>query len=87
MRFSAPVFQTKSPPAFLTSPRHAPHRSGASGTGWYRKFEEEGQDGFRKAKPPTPFDWTEAGATSLVFVDISIDGAKAVRAITTNQGV
>ncbi|CAM9718307.1 unnamed protein product, partial [Chrysoparadoxa australica] len=30
---------------------------GARGWGWFKLFKEKGNDGFRKAHPPTPFDW------------------------------
>jgi cyclophilin family peptidyl-prolyl cis-trans isomerase len=33
---------------------------GSKGHGWYGKYLAEGQDGFRRSVPPTPFDW-EAG--------------------------
>jgi len=50
-------------------------KQGSSGRGWYKKYEKEGEEGFRKYNPPTPFDWSEAGATSLVYLDVSVDGA------------
>lgn len=34
---------------------------GAKGHGWYSKFLAEGPDGFRRAVPPTPFDWEAGG--------------------------
>ena len=54
-------------------------KQGSSGRGWYKKYEKEGEEGFQKYNPPTPFDWSEAGVTSLVYLDVSVDGADPSR--------
>lgn len=50
---------------------------GAKGHGWYNKFISEGQEGFRRSVPPTPFDWEAGGAKRpRAFFDVSLDGNK-----------
>jgi hypothetical protein len=53
---------------------------GAKGYNWYTKFQEHGADGFRKFRPPTPFDWSKpidpsTGVTKRprVYFDLSIE--------------
>ena len=36
---------------------------GAKGYGWYNKFMKEGQEGFKRHTPPTPFNWSVAEST------------------------
>jgi len=63
--------------ARLVARRH--FARGGSGHGWYKQYEEEGEESFRRYNPPTPFDWSKAGATSTAFFDISIGGESAGR--------
>jgi hypothetical protein len=44
--------------------RQARMSRGARGWGWYLKFKREGDAGFKKNKPPTPFDWSQAPAAA-----------------------
>ncbi len=48
--------------------------SGKSGHGWYEKFLKEGQQGFKKYNPPTPFDWTKGSvARTKVYFDMKME--------------
>eukprot|EP00639_Heterosigma_akashiwo_P034855 CAMPEP_0194715702 /NCGR_PEP_ID=MMETSP0296-20130528/7465_1 /TAXON_ID=39354 /ORGANISM="Heterosigma akashiwo, Strain CCMP2393" /LENGTH=202 /DNA_ID=CAMNT_0039615713 /DNA_START=87 /DNA_END=692 /DNA_ORIENTATION=- len=57
----------------------------ARGRGWYKKYQEEGEEGFKRAKSPTPFDWENDGLSKLIdrskrsqaFFNITIDGEAA----------
>jgi len=49
---------------------------GASGLGWYKKYEKEGAEGFVRYKPPTPFDWAQARKTSFVEFEFAVEGEK-----------
>ena len=56
-------------------------KGGAKGYNWYNKFQKEGASGFRRFKPPTPFDWNQpidsvtTGVQSRprVYFDIDMD--------------
>lgn len=57
--------------AVFAAPRGARSFSrNASGHGWFQKFQKEGEEGFQRYNAPTPFDWSEAGRTAKVFMDI-----------------
>ena len=43
---------------------------GSSGQGWFKQYEKEGAESFRRSQPPTPFDWSQAGKTSTAFFEI-----------------
>mmetsp|Transcript_12346 Transcript_12346/g.15653 ORF Transcript_12346/g.15653 Transcript_12346/m.15653 type:complete len:231 (-) Transcript_12346:211-903(-) len=57
----------------------------AKGRGWYKKYKEEGDEGFRRASKPNPFDWEDTSFSGLidlskrskVFFKFSIDGEEA----------
>ena len=36
---------------------------GAKGHGWYQKFMRDGEKGFQRNRPPTPFDWDKGNVT------------------------
>jgi hypothetical protein len=47
---------------------------GSKGLGWYQKYLKEGQEGFQKYVPPTPFDWTSGSVVRpKAFFSIKID--------------
>jgi len=49
-------------------------RRGAKGYGWYNKFLNNGQEGFRRFKPPTAFDWSAGNVTRpSAYFDVSLD--------------
>lgn len=58
---------------------------GAKGYGWYSKFLREGNEGFQRYKPPTPFDWEQKNESGEVpkrphaFFDIRIENEKLSR--------
>mmetsp|Transcript_12447 Transcript_12447/g.18827 ORF Transcript_12447/g.18827 Transcript_12447/m.18827 type:complete len:210 (+) Transcript_12447:69-698(+) len=55
---------------------------GAKGRGWYKKFMEEGQDGFQRGVPPTPFDWNAGNILRpKVFFDMSLEQEKIGRIV------
>uniref|UniRef100_A0A7S1U933 Peptidyl-prolyl cis-trans isomerase n=1 Tax=Phaeomonas parva TaxID=124430 RepID=A0A7S1U933_9STRA len=58
-------------------------RNRDGGTGWYRKYEKEGPEGFRKYKLPTPFDWdsNDPSKRKRVFFDVNVDGESKGRIV------
>ena len=58
---------------------------GAKGYGWYQKFLKEGNEGFKRYTPPTPFDWNQKNENGEVpkrpqaFFDIEIEKEKLDR--------
>lgn len=45
-----------------------------SGRGWYKLYEEEGPEGFKKYRPPTPYDWESSpnkDKRSKVFLEVT----------------
>lgn len=49
--------------------------------GWYELYEKEGPEGFKRYRPPTPFDWDNVApgvVRTRAFLDVNID--KCVRA-------
>jgi Cyclophilin type peptidyl-prolyl cis-trans isomerase/CLD len=58
---------------------------GAKGYGWYQKFLKEGNEGFKRYTPPTPFDWNKKNENGEVpkrpqaFFDIEIEKDKLDR--------
>jgi hypothetical protein len=53
----------------VTSELRREFSRGSSGQGWYKKFQDGGEESFVKYAPPTPFDWSKSGKTSKVFFD------------------
>lgn len=51
----------------------------AHGRGWFKQFEEHGQESFSRHRRPPPFDWSLAGETELAYLDVSINGEDAGR--------
>lgn len=47
---------------------------GAKGYGWYQKYIKDGNEGFRKTVPPTPFDWSITSNQKRLhaFFDLSV---------------
>lgn len=47
---------------------------GSKGYGWYNKFLKEGQEGFERYVPPTPFDWSkETNIRPKAYFSIKLD--------------
>lgn len=49
---------------------------GDSGRGWYKLYQEEGPEGFKRYKAPTPFDWEASKEKHLrtrTFFEFAID--------------
>ncbi|EWM24386.1 peptidyl-prolyl cis-trans isomerase [Nannochloropsis gaditana] len=81
-----PLHPLTSPASSLpfSSPPGTPFRPsrGDNGRGWYELYKEAGPEGFKRYRPPTPFDWSppstatppsEAPRRSKVFLGISLD--------------
>ena len=45
---------------------------GSSGQVWYKQYEAEGADSFRRHNPPTPFNWGRAGKTATCYFDLTV---------------
>jgi hypothetical protein len=45
---------------------------GAKGNGWYYKYIKEGNNGFKKFVPPTPFDWDQKGDVKRPIATMSV---------------
>jgi peptidyl-prolyl isomerase D len=52
---------------------------GSSGQGWFKQYELEGPDSFKKFPPPTPFDWSRSGKTCRAYFDVAIGDEAAGR--------
>lgn len=48
-----------------------------AGHGWYKKYLAEGQEGFRRFDPPTPFDWTSDKPRPRAFFQVSVNDVVA----------
>jgi hypothetical protein len=56
--------------------------SRAKGYGWYKKFLEKGNDGFKKNVPPTPFNWSKDNIKRpKAFFDMSSNGENMGRLV------
>ena len=55
---------------------------GAKGYGWYNKFMREGAEGFKKNRPPTPFNWEEGNVVRpRAFLEFASNNEKMGRLV------